>query len=206
MYENPTADRLVAIKSVPFAHFSVLGTWADEREPCKVCGWHWQTLVAPLLLQWEPSTDVIGDFSWDGPFGYTFVVKAHVAHALKAIQFECYFHPVEYVKPERKRKTVQFPDQGPRLFWVQCSTRLELDPAASGVKLESSCSACGDVRYTFRNNGILIPASAWSGQRLFRITTNGRSDATFVTQEGRRLIENAGLSNISFSEAGQIGD
>ncbi len=100
MFMNPTADQIVRIKEVAFAHFSAVGTWVDERAPCKACGWHWQTIVSPLRVQWEPSTDKIGDFSWDGPFGYTFIVKSDIAEALKAMQMECDFFPVEFVPPE----------------------------------------------------------------------------------------------------------
>lgn len=204
MYENPTADRLAEMKMAAFAHFSVVGTWANEREPCNACHWHWQTLVPPLVVQWEPSADHVGDFSWDGPFGQTFVVKEDVAEHLKAMQFQCIFFPVTYVEPERKRRTVSFPYEGPRLLWCECSLKLELDMAASGVRLENSCTVCGNVNYTFKNSGIVIRRSSWNGQGMFRIATNGRSDATFVTAEGRRFIENAGFSNVRFSEAGEI--
>lgn len=206
MYENPTADRLVRMKSVAFAHFSALGTWADERVPCKICGWHWQTIVPPLLVQWEPSTDVIGDFSWDGPFGYTFVVKESVAESLRAMHFECDFLPVSFMSPERKRnaRCVPYPYTGPKLLWGECGTFVDLDQEASHVELTSSCPACGDVRYTFRNSGIVIRREKWGGQRMFRITTNGRSAATFVSEEGLQLILDAGFSNVAFSEAGEI--
>lgn len=204
MYENPTAAPLTGIREVAYAHFSVVGTWANERESCRVCGWHWQTIIPPLLVQWEPSTDVIGDFSWDGPFGYTFIVKNQVAEALKAIQIECEFFRAEHVSPERKRNTVPFPYNGPTLFWGQCSAIVDLDMKASGVTRESSCSACGDVRYTFRNNGIVIRRRQWADHKMFRIATNGHSDATFVSEEGRRIIEEFGCSNIAFTEAGYI--
>lgn len=204
MYESPTIDRLMAMKSVEYAHFSAVGTWVAKRKPCITCGWHWQDYGPPLQVQWEQSGEVIGDFSWDGPFGYIFVVKEHVAESLRAMQFDCRFLPVEYVKPKRKRNTVQFPYEGLKLLWGQCSIGLEPDLAASGVKLECSCSVCGDTRYTFRNNGIYIPRKNWSGQKIFRITTNGRSCATFVSEEGRQLIKRASFSNVSFYEAGQI--
>jgi len=204
MYENPTSDRLIGMKSAPFTHFSAVGTWANEKEPCQTCNWHWQRIVSPLVVQWEPSTDLIGDFSWDGPFGHTFVVKESVAERLKTTQFECSFYPVEYVKPERDRSTVQFPYEGEKLLWCECSAKLDVDMTASGIRLESSCPACGDVRYTFKRKGIVIRRSNWNDHKMFRIATNGRSDATFVTDEGRRFIENASFSNIQFSEAGEI--
>jgi len=203
MYENPTTERLAAMKTVAYAHFSVVGTWAYRREPCNVCGYYWQEIVPPLLVQWEPSTHVIGDFSWDGPFGDKFVVKNHVSDALNAMQFECGFLPVEYVEPERKRNTVPFPYEGPHLLWGQCSAIVDLDMEASGVELLSSCSACGDVRYTFRKDGITIRNRKWNGQKMFRISTNGPA-LTFVPEDGRRMIEEAGFSNIAFSEAGEI--
>ncbi len=189
---------------VRFAFFSAVGTWTNEREPCEVCGWHWQKKVPPLLVQWEPSSDVIGDFSWDGPYGYSFVVKEPVAAALAAMGFECQFFPVEYVKPERAARTVPFPYSGPKLLWGQCTQEVGLDMEASGVEQSSSCEVCGDSRYTFRFEGIVIRREMWGRQKMFRIGTNGRSAATFVTEEGRRLLEDKGFSNLPFLAAGEI--
>jgi hypothetical protein len=201
--KNLTVDRLAVMKSVGFAHFSAIGTWVDERHPCESCEWHWQTLSPPLLVQWEPSTDQIGDFSWDG--GYVFVVKGSVAKRLAALRFECQCLAVDYVKPERKRNTVAFPYVGPKLFWGECKATLDLNMKASKVKCESACAECGDMRYTFRYKNIAIRRKAWRGQKMFRITTNGRSSATFVTEEGRLLLENEAFTNIGFSLAGNIG-
>ncbi len=204
MHENPTVDRLAKMKSVRFAHFAVVGTWVDERQVCESCGWHWQKLAPPLVIQWEASSDHIGDFSWDGPFGYDFVVKESVAKRLRTLRFECGFLPVDFVKPEQKRNTIAFPYPGPKLLWAECSARLDLDFRASNVRMESSCSECGDVRYTFRNKEIAIRREAWTGQKMFRITSDGRSSATFVTEEGRRILQEEAFTNIGFSEAGNI--
>jgi hypothetical protein len=204
MFENPTAERLSQLKTASFAHFAAVGTWVSEREVCDSCDWHWQRIRDPLLVQWEPSTDRIGDFSWDGPFGYVFVVKVSVAEKLAELGIECTFLPVNVVRPKRKRNTVGFPYVGPRLVWGNCSATLNLDEDASKVKMESSCADCGDVRYTFRNAGIVIRRREWGGQHMFRIATNGRSRATFVTEQGREILENSGFSNIAFSLAGDI--
>jgi hypothetical protein len=189
-----------------FACFSAVGTWIDEREECEACGWHWQRIAPPLLVQWAPSSDVIGDFSWDGPFGYVFVVKHRVVRFMKANGFGARFLPVKVVPPTSKRKTkiVPFPYTGPKLTWCECNTFVNLDMRASKVALESSCPVCGDVRYTFRFKGIVIRRKEWHGEKMFRITTNGRSAATFVTEEGRRLLEDQGFTNLAFSEAGEI--
>ncbi len=203
MYESPSVETLAGMTSVEFAHFSVLGTWTYRREPCKSCDYYWQEIAPPLLVRWEPSTDRMGDFSWDGPFGSTFVITSQVAAGLKKMGFGCTFGPVRVVKPARKRRTVPFPYEGPKLCWGQCSTEIELDMKASCVKLESSCSECGDKRYTFRNSGIVIRRKQWKRQLMFRISTNG-PEVVFVTEEGRKRLQDAQFSNIAFTEAGEI--
>lgn len=196
----------IEIRSRPsrFAYFAAIGTWKDLRDPCAACGWHWQTLGPPLVVQWEPSSTVVGDFSWDGPTGYTFIVRDHVAEELRRLKFECSFSPVTYERPERKRNTVPFPYRGPKMLWVQCTQAVDLDMKASRVKLESSCDACGRNDYTFRYRRIVIRQADWKGQKMFRIVTNRTSQATFITEEGLRLIERTGFSNLLCAKAGEI--
>jgi hypothetical protein len=207
MYENPTTERLMVMKAAAFAYFSAIGTWASIREPCKACGWHWQVYSPPLLMQWERSTDLIGDFSWDGPFGYLYVVRENVATKLHEMQFDCSFLPTEYVPLKRKlnmRQRTWYPHESPNLLWGVCDTFVDLDMKLSSVELISSCSVCGAQRFTFRNNGIVIRRRNWRGNMMFRVTTNSNSLATFVTEQGRKLIQKADLSNVAFSEAGEI--
>jgi hypothetical protein len=158
----------------------------------------------PVDSEWEPSTTTIGDFSWDGPFGYMFIVREDIVDFFHANKIECEFRSVEYAMPRKKRRTVPFPYSGPTLYWAECNTWLSLDMQASEVMCTSSCGKCGEVAYTFRNSGIVIARKNFHGEKMFRITTNGRSAATFVTEEGRRLIVEAGFSNVAFSEAGEI--
>jgi hypothetical protein len=206
MYESPRVEHLATMRSVPYAHFSALGTWVSQRDPCNACGWHWQDYGEPLLVQWEPSTDAIGDFSWDGPFGYLFLVKEHVAEFLRVNHYKCNFLSVEYVAPEGKGKAKRdpYPNNGPKVMWVVCNSFVDLDMEASAVVVTESCSVCGKLNYTFRNKGIIIRRTNWNGERMLRITTNGSSLATFVSEEGRELIERQRLSNVAFSEAGEI--
>jgi hypothetical protein len=206
MYENPTTDGLLAMKSVAYAYFSVLGKWVSKRDPCNACGWHWQELGPPLLIGWEPSADVLGDFSWNGPFGYTFLVKEHAAARLRDMQVACDYFPVEYTAPIRagSAKCVAIPYVGPQLTGALCQSFVELDMHASEVTKTKSCSVCGWLKYSFRYDGIVIRERDWHGENMFRITTNGRSEATFVTEHGREMIEREQLTNIAFSEAGEI--
>ena len=204
--EQFLAPEDIPIASVRFAFFSAVGTWTDEREPCKACGWHWQALAPPLLVQWERSSTEIGDFSWDGPYGTICVVKTSVAERLTKLGFDCHFSAVDYVKPNKKRRTVPFPYTGPRQLWLQSSPMVDLDMGASGVKLESCCDVCGDMRYTFRYEGIAIHRDQWNGRKIFRISTNGRADTMFVSEEGLRLLEETGFTNVQVRAAGEIVD
>jgi hypothetical protein len=208
MYESPTTDWLMNMKMVAYAHFAAVGTWVSKRSPCEVCGWHWQEYGPPLQIQWERSTDVVGDFSWDGPFGYLYLVKEAIADSLSTMKFKCRFLPVKVVPPAKRSRArlVPSPSQTPKLLWAVCETFVELDRQASEVVEGEQCSACGRVESTFRRDGIVIRRRDWHGEQIFRIATNGNSEATFVTEEGRRLIQGAGFSNIAFTPAGEIVD
>jgi len=208
MHDKADTDELIKSDVLgSFAHFSALGTWAGPDGMCNTCQQHWKDYAEPLLVQWEPSTDVIGDFSWDGPWGYLFLITEPVIAFFQEHNFDCEFLDVEYVEPEKpskRYKCVRYPYVGPKQFWGRCDAFVDLDLEASGIEVPKPCPECGTKDYAFRYEGIIIPRSHWHGEKMFRITTNGKSKATFVTEEGRRLIEEAGFSNVAFRRAGEI--
>lgn len=204
MYSDPTVSGILAKKAKGFAHFSAVGPWISERPACKACGWHWQDYGVPLEVQWEVSSDIIGDFSWDGPFGTLFLIKKTLVPELRAIGFDCKFHSVSFVDHRRKKNIVPYPYDGPVLVWGVCNTFLDLDMRASDVKKEIDCKECGYSRFTVRIDGITVRKRNWSGECMFRIRSNGASLVTFVTEEGRALIEQGGFTNIGFTEAGEL--
>jgi len=207
MHDKANTDELIESGILgQFAHFSALGTWVGPAGLCDHCQNHSKDYAEPLLVQWEPSTDVIGDFSWDGPWGYLFLGTEPVVEFFQQHGLDCSFLGVEYVKPEasKRYKGVPYPYAGPRQFWGKCETFVDLDLEASGVDESEACPLCGTRDYTFKYEGIVIPRSNWHGETMFRITTNGKSKATFVTEEGRRLIEEAGFSNVASRPAGEI--
>jgi hypothetical protein len=206
MYQNPTVDSVMAHPK-DYAHFSGIGTWIDDGSKCDDCGWHGQSLSEPLLLEWEKGSDNIGDFSWEGPFGYLTVVTKKQANWLKKQKFGCRFLRVQVVEPEKvskRARQVKFPYGGPEIFWLVCNKFVDLNKSASGVKLETSCEVCGWTAFTFKYKDIVINKNSWHGELMFRITTNRNSKATFVTEKGKELIEAKGCTNISFSPAGEI--
>ena len=209
MYDNPTTESITAMKATAFAHFSALGTWS-KSDICNVCGESSQSRIAPLLVQWEPSSQEIGDFSWDGPFGYICVVKTTATDYLHSKGFMFDSLNVEYVAPETTNshffKCVPFPYTGPDLVWCCCNQMIALDMKASNVSIKNTCKLCMNTRYTFKYKDVTISRHSWHGEKMFRITTNGKSAATFVTEEGRKIILEAGFTNIAFSNAGEIVD
>lgn len=206
-HQNATTDS-VAANEAQFADFSAVGTWVNDGSRCEVCGWHGQSLREPLLVQWDAGSDVVGDFSWDGPFGYVNLVRENVSRFFQEYNYSCSLHSVEYVASERPCSSpcIGHPYTGPKQFWAKCTAFVDLDLDASKVGIKLSCDECGRVKYTFRNQGIVIPRQNWNGEKMFRITTNGPSFATFVTDEARREIERQSFSNITFSPAGEIMD
>ncbi len=204
-YENPTVDSVAAEKS-PFADFSAVGTWVDDGSRCDACGWHGQSLCEPLLVQWEAGRNKIGDFSWDGPFGYMSIVTNDVAMFFREHNYDCVFRTVEYVAPEPSVSSVKvpYPYVGPQQLWMESKRFVQLDRDASNVSIKLSCHKCGRVKYTFSNRRIVVRNADWKGEKLFRLSENGRSFATFVTEESRREIERQTFSNVSFTLAGEI--
>lgn len=187
-----------------WAQFSAVGTWNAERRLCEVCGWPWEELVPPLLIQWESSTETIGNFSWDGPFGYQCVVTEDTSESLARMIDGIEYADVVVLEPDRKRRVVPFPYTGPRLLWLRTQTCVELDREASEVEKTVDCSICGHEEFTFKYESIVIRKSDWNGEHIFRIKTNGNSAATFITEELKNQIESVGFANFQCRVAGEI--
>lgn len=185
-----------------FARFSHVGTWADDRV-CGACGESSARLVEPLQIEWEEGTARIGDFSW---CGYSCVVTDVVRQRLEHEAFECRFGRVEVQEPAApsSRPRVAFPYRGSTLSWLMPTARVRLDVRASEVELKSDCRACGQKRYTFKREGLVISRADWSGEKLFLIDQFGRSSAKFVTESGLGVLMRGRFNNLCPRLAGTI--
>lgn len=185
-----------------FAEFGHSGTWTKEHEKCDVCGFHDQHLTEPLLAEWRPGSDVIGDFSW---CSYCIIVKDRVRRFMVNQQFEAEFGRVEIVKPFnicRRKKRVAWPYVGPQLHWLRPTERIHLDIARSDVEVSSDCAICGRLDYSFKMDGLVIAESEVKCRKMFRIEEFGNSSATFISQEALDSLIGQEFTNFWYREAG----
>jgi hypothetical protein len=187
-----------------------------------------QERAKPLILAWEPGSDVIGDFVWPGADSEV-VVTDRVLCVLQG-RFRG-FEPgsvemVDWDLPGGRRKPrVRLPYQGPGLheFWV--TSWVHLNPDRSTVELEKRCGTCGhefwklygversDWKYDrerpelvvtktdrLPNAGIFLSETDLAGASIFRVFEF--PGLVFCTDPVRDLIEQEGFSNAAFMEMG----
>ncbi len=186
-----------------YAMFSHLGTWSSNYKYCKSCDLHSQKLIEPLLVEWEPGTDVIGDFSW---CGYTMIVRDQVKQFFDDQKLNCWYGNIQVVSPKEKSrmKRVSYPYEGPKLYWAISKNRVLLNEEKSGVKLEIDCKVCGQKDYTFKQKGIVINKSDWKGEKMFLVDQFGKSKATFVIEPFLKELIFQKFTNFTYMESGVI--
>lgn len=187
------------------AVFSAVGTWSPGIV-CPECTGSTEILIEPLLVEWEPGSDIIADFSWSALFCIC-IIRHRVVRFLKQQGFECEFARVEYVSPsarlKKREQRVAYPYDRPRLKWLRTTGAVALDTRRCGLESISCCATCGSCEFTYKRSEIIIDKKAWRGEKMFHIPVIGRN-MIFVTEQGRELIVNEGLTNISFNEVGLI--
>ncbi|MDW8801453.1 hypothetical protein P8V03_09830 [Clostridium sp. A1-XYC3] len=195
---------LININNINFARFSHVGTWETFREPCVNCQRTTEKLSEPLLIEWEPGSDLIGDFSW---CGYSIVVLDNVKNFMIKKEFECEFGKVEVVKnstTKRKTKMVQYPYEGPNLNWLLAKSKINLDVDKSKLELKNDCVVCNLREYKFKMDNIVIPRVNWNNEKMFKISQFNNSAATYVTRQALEELLSEGFTNFKYKEAGYI--
>jgi hypothetical protein len=185
-----------------FARFSHVGTWS-KGSLCKNCGVTTEKLIEPLQIEWDKGTERIGSFSW---CGYTCVVTDEVRKFLEQTKVDCTFGRVEVMPPteKTKRPRVPFPYTGPRLHWLIPARRLPVNQTRSGVQLISDCAQCGEKRYSFKRDGLVIDAATPAETVLFVIDQFGKSRATFITEPLLAWLKSEGFTNLCPRLAGTL--
>jgi hypothetical protein len=183
-----------------YAGFSHLGTWSESRL-CPKCGRHSSRLVEPLLVEFEPGSDVLADFMW---CGYSFIVLPPVRAFLEHERFGCSFGRVEVVQPStatRKRRVV-YPYVGPELTWVKVIDSVSIDAATNNLAV-ATCTNCHRTKIGFKQTGLILSKSEWHGSKMFRVAEYSPTVA-YITEGGLDDLLTEGFSNLGFIEAGEF--
>lgn len=194
------------------------GTWQEGE---------YKTRNGTLTVEWEPDSDVIGDFTWPG-FDTDIVIGDRVGEVLReagVTGFE--LRPVqmrensEPAKRRSRKPRVRLPYQGPQLwdFWITAwahadrdqSTIREVKRGDGSVDLELVGAQRREKTWDQQRMELvsaLHPRIA--GQGLFVPRMHGvfRVEEfpawVFCSDDVKRLIEEHGFTNVSFLEMGEL--
>lgn len=198
-----------------FAYAIRRGTW-DPRgaKVCPECQSSRQTRIPPLIIEWQPGSDKIGDFVWPG-FNDEMVVTQNVRESLEKLDKEIIYNRIQFFqnkslkKPtkltKRSQRRVWLPFTGPTLWDVKFMKYVHLDLEQSGVALYKVCSTCGEVFHRSkpgRDHLKVIEKSSWRGEKMFHIYEH--SGLFFCTEEVKNFIQISDFTNVGFKEYGII--
>jgi hypothetical protein len=198
-----------------FAQAGRLGTWYPLGvKVCSECGASRQKRVPPLVLAWEPGSNVIGDFAWLGADD-ELVVTQSVRDALEGRFREFEFRAIEMwqdpkLKPpqritKRTSPRIWLPYDGPPLWDVWVTAWCSLDLPRSGITFEKECLTCGRKIYKkkpFEERFLVLDTATWGKEDVFHIYEYPRW--IFCTEQVKKFVEEAGYTNVSFLEDGEI--
>lgn len=208
-----------------FARASRMGAWsADDRR------------IRPLVIEWEPGSDIVGDFTWPG-FGDSFgmhgeiVITEQVAKALKENGVRGFeLGPVEVkdhsetrVRRLKRKKRVGFPYKGPKLYevwvtaWVQPDESLTTFGKGPNAPLIEGKENVELVEINEAGmEDFEVHHSRVPGKGLFIRHKELKGVGLFRIPQGpaavlctddvKRMIEENGFTNVSFLEDGEVVD
>ncbi len=203
-----------------YAQAAAVGTWTQPRGICPECSASAQVVEAPLIIEWLPDGNVVGDFTW---LGWAVVVSSRAARSLsrKFRGFE--LASVEVRQGERHKPPV-YPDGVQPLHHLRVTEMVT--PLAESTIEVSACPACGtsktyihgmeqrkgdwDVhkmktvttdRARQTGSGLIVRASEVVSAGIFGLA--GPSRYVFCTEGVKKFIEDHGFTNCGFREVGE---
>lgn len=169
-----------------------------------------------LIMEWEPGSDEIGDFTWPG-LNTDIVVVDKVKCSFEIRFKNLSFGLVEFFQnPKRKRAVkvtslkksrVWLPYSGPLLWDVLLNHWCHLDHIQSEVSIVKKCLTCEKTIYKtprWDQRHLVLDPVSWNGEDIFRVYEY--SGVIFYTEQVKKYVENAGILNVRFLEDGIIPD
>lgn len=124
------------------------GSWTESIPVgvCPECTSSRERRTRPLVMVWEPGSDLVGDFVWPG-FGSEVVVAENVFAAFE-LNFGGFDRgPVETIEESdiarMRGPRVRLPYEGPALYELWIATCIAADLPRSTITLRRSCGTCG---------------------------------------------------------------
>ncbi len=134
-----------------FARAHLVGTWTESTGLCPECGASSQRRIRPLIMEWEPESDVVGDLVWVGFDGLAVTQRVFAElqerfGALEAGPLEMVQDP-KLKRPQRVTKRskprVWLPYEGPELVELWAIHWVHADLDCSSLRLDLRCGTCG---------------------------------------------------------------
>src|SRR6266498_180348 len=197
-----------------FAQALRRGTWYPKGATiCPECNTSRQKRVSPLIIEWEPGSDVIGDFVCPGDDELVLTQKVRDVFERQFQEIE--FGPVEFWQEPRLKQPkkitprskprVWLPYTGPALWDVIPMKSCNLNHAKSGVSIVKECRTCGKTIYKtppWNQRHLVVDPATWNSENIFHI--HEYSGGIFCTERVKGFVEKSGFTNISFLEDGEI--
>lgn len=204
-FKDPMDDR--------FACAGRLGEWDDSDER-----------VQPLIIEWDPGSDQIGDFTMLGFDGDCLITARAAAILKKAGVTGFELGPVkmqphsEAAKRRSKKPCVAVPYKGPEVGELWVTGNVDFDPKRTTFRREKRSD--GSHRYVF--TGVETTVEIWKEDSyslrtrkrlpgkgifvrtkldIFRVPPAG---AIFCSDAVKKLCEKHELTNIAFAEMGEF--
>lgn len=210
------------------------GTWIQVGPPgaCPECGSPRSKRAQPLVMEWEPGSDVVGDFTLPG-FDSEVVVNEAVGRALQErfTGFELgavdMVDTTRRVTGSREARRVRLPYEGPKLFEIWVTRWVHLDSSASTARLLSTCRICGTAQYELTGaerwetswdpkqrqllrahtprvpgKGLYVRDRELEQDSIFRI--HEFPSWVFCTADVREFVLGNGFNNVAFIEMGSL--
>lgn len=160
--------RLASTDDGRFAEAGRRGTWSAGGSLCEECTASSEERVQPLVVAWEPGSDLVGDFTVTG-LGSDVMVTAAAGELLGQATTGFELGPVEMVddpsrKPRRGQPFVALPYEGPGVHDLWITTLVDVDRDRSTVQLQRRCTTCGTESWAV--SGIERWETVWDRQQM----------------------------------------
>jgi hypothetical protein len=195
-----------------YATASVVGTFI-ERLPCPECHAGRRERTKPLVIEWQPGSDNLADFTW--PCGLEEVVVTERVKQLLAAAKSTGLDigPVEMVQDKRvkkplrqisrARKRIWLPYDGTPLWSLDVNSWCSLDLVLSKRSVVFECKVCHRQEFSITPNAPLaVNGKTWDGSDFFRIRELGR--IIFISERLKAEIEAAQFTNLLIEERGRV--